>query len=167
MADREDKMGLFLIRHGDANPKSVDPSRSLSPRGVEEASTLASFLSSLRVKPDCMFSSDKKRALMTATIIASALKFDEERIIVSENLSPAANPGDLGRFISSHDPKGTIIVVGHLPSIGNLTSYLITPERDTFVAIEFDTCGVAYLEGDDVAEPGGFVLKILISPALI
>lgn len=163
----EDKLRLYLVRHGDALSKLVDPLRSLSPRGVEEASALASFLSSTGVKPDNMFSSDKKRAFMTAMIIAGALKFDEERIIVSEKLSPAADPEELVRFISSHDPKGTIIVVGHLPSIGNLTSYLITPDGDISVALEFDTCGLAYLEGDDVAGSGGFVLKFLVSPAIL
>jgi hypothetical protein len=48
-----------------------------------------------------------------------------------------------------------------------LASYLITPSGDVTTSMSFETGGVAYLEGDDVSRPGGFVLKTLISPGLM
>ncbi|NIO17591.1 MAG: phosphohistidine phosphatase SixA [Deltaproteobacteria bacterium] len=165
--ERESRLGLFLVRHGEANPKSVDPSRSLSPRGQEEAASVGSFLSSLKVKPDQIYASDKIRAIKTAAIISGFLKFDEEKIIVSDALGPEANPEDVASLLSRNDPGGTIVVVGHMPSIGRFAGHLITTGREAVVSIDFDTCGVAYLEGEDVLEPGSFVLKALVSPKII
>ena len=73
----------------------------------------------------------------------------------------------LFRSLSRNDPGGTIVVVGHMPSIGRFASHLITTGGDAVVSIDFDTCGVAYLEGEDFLEPGSFALKALVSPKII
>ncbi|NIS73884.1 MAG: phosphohistidine phosphatase SixA [Deltaproteobacteria bacterium] len=160
-------MKLYLVRHGQANPESVDPGRSLSERGLEESVAVGKFLSSLRVKPDYIFTSQKLRAVKTAEIIAGIIEYDKDRIVISEELVPNAYPEAIGGYLTSFGPLLNVIVIGHLPSIGMLASYLITPSGDVSASISFETGGVAYLEGDDAGRPGGFVLKTLISPWLI
>jgi phosphohistidine phosphatase len=158
---------LYLVRHGEANPESVDPGRSLSERGVEEVVAVGKFLLFLRVKPDYIFTSQKSRAVHTAEIIAGSLEYDKDKIIISGDLNPKAYPEAIGGYLSSFGPFDEVIVIGHLPSIGMLASYLITPSGDVTTSMSFETGGVAYLEGDDASRPGGFVLKTLISPGLM
>lgn len=161
------ELKLYLVRHGEANPDSVDPGRSLSERGLEESFAVGKFLSSLRVKPDYIFTSEKLRAVKTAEIIAGSLEYDKDKIIITGELNPKANPEAIGDYLSQFGPFDEVIVIGHLPSIGMLASYLITPSGDVSASMSFETGGVAYLEGDDAGRPGGFVLKTLISPGLM
>lgn len=165
--EKEAALRLYLIRHGEANPVSIDPSRTLTAKGVDDAVTVGKFLSSLHVNPDCIFSSDKSRAIKTAGIISSILECSDDRVIASRELNPNAYPEGMCSLVTSYGPADTVIIVGHMPSIGLLTSYLITSDRTVDASISFETCGVAYLEGDNLGKPGGFILRMLLSPTLI
>lgn len=160
-------MKLILVRHGEAKPGSVDPNRSLTQRGVEDSATVGKFLSSLRVRPASIFTSDKLRAFKTAEIIAGILSFDKERIVASDEFSPMAPVDAIVSCLTAQGVNEEAIIVGHQPSIGMFAGYLITPVEGAGVAIAFETCGVALLEGDDLSKPGGFVLKTLVSPGLL
>ncbi len=53
-------MMLYLMQHGKAKPKEVDPERSLSDEGVEEVERVAAFLEKAGIKVAEIFHSGKR-----------------------------------------------------------------------------------------------------------
>jgi bisphosphoglycerate-dependent phosphoglycerate mutase len=90
--DTAPRLRLYLIRHGEIEHAAMgkligQTDVALSKRGVEQARRLAEKLSSVRV--DAVYSSDLRRARLTAEIIA-------ERNRVSARLSAAWREIDMG-----------------------------------------------------------------------
>src|SRR5512139_2014144 len=67
-------MRLYLVRHGEALPREVDPERGLSNEGRQEAEKVAAFLKGLAIEVEAVWESGKKRATQTAEIMASAVR---------------------------------------------------------------------------------------------
>lgn len=85
---------LLLIRHGSTlqNEAGVLLGKSnigLSPRGIDEANVLATFLTSFEI--DAVFSSPQERAIETAQVLANRLKLHLE-------ICPALQERELGPF---------------------------------------------------------------------
>jgi phosphohistidine phosphatase len=136
-------MRIYLVRHGDANPKEQDPDRHLSDRGRREVAKMAAFLKPLGLKVDAIWHSGKPRAQETAEALAGAV----------------ASGGGLSRRkgLSPDDPiepvaeeliagAADIMIVGHLPFLGGLASLLLTGRADA-EPVDFAKCGVVCLEG--------------------
>ena len=47
-------MRVYLVRHGDANPKEVDPHRGLSAKGLRDVQKMAAFLKPLGIQVGAM-----------------------------------------------------------------------------------------------------------------
>lgn len=84
---------LHLIRHGETNnnaDKTLIQGRSiaeeLNERGKRQASVLGQRLRKEGVHFDMIFSSTAERSRNTAEIVADALEFPKEKIILSEDL---------------------------------------------------------------------------------
>lgn len=82
--DSAPRLRMYLIRHGEIEPASMGKligrtDVALSERGVEQARRLAEKLSSVRL--DAVYSSDLRRAIRTAEIIAG---HNQERTRLSE-----------------------------------------------------------------------------------
>jgi phosphohistidine phosphatase len=115
-------MYLYLVRHGEANPKEIDPERHLSEKGMEEVSEMAAFAKCARVKVDEIWHSTKERARRTAIILAEAVP--HKNIVEREGLSP----NDPITGIASEIDKihENIMIVGHLPFLDLLAAKLST-----------------------------------------
>ena len=74
-------MRKFLILHGNALPKDVDPERGLSESGKQDVANVAAFLARGSVQVERIFHSGKKRAWETAELFRVCLigdgNFDE------------------------------------------------------------------------------------------
>jgi phosphohistidine phosphatase len=117
-------MILILLQHGEAKPETIDPERSLSEKGEQQARKAADFLKRLPFYPDLIVHSGKKRAKETAEIICFALggiKI-EERKGIGPNDDIAPLKMELLR------ENRTILVVGHQPFLGKLASALMEKE---------------------------------------
>jgi len=113
-----------LLQHGDAKPETVDPERSLSEKGEQQARKAADFLKRLPFYPDLIVHSGKKRSKETAEIICFALggiKL-EERAGIGPNDDIAPLKTELLR------ENRTILVVGHQPFLGKLAASLMEKE---------------------------------------
>lgn len=116
-------MKLYLMRHGEAELGGPDNERALSAKGKGSVLQLAHFLSPLKLEIAHLFHSDKLRASETASLIERALQLKYPKL-VRPDLDPNAAIHDFLNELSFS--AGDVFVVGHLPYLGKLASYLTT-----------------------------------------
>jgi phosphohistidine phosphatase len=121
---------LWLVRHGEAVPESVDPSRPLSAEGIGSIKKAAQNIAAGISRLDLVAASGKLRARQTAEIIAAAAGYAADRIVETKVLSPGAAPGDFLSFLEEHEENESILCVGHLPSIAIFASVLLSSGGD-------------------------------------
>lgn len=134
-------MYLYLVRHGEALPENVDPEQHLSEKGMEDVSEIAAFMQCAEVKVDEIWHSVKERAKRTAAIISEAVP--HQNILEREGLKP--NDPIEGIAEEIKDIHENVMIIGHLPFLGRLVSYLLAGSSDLEV-IKFESAAVACLE---------------------
>ena len=92
--------------------------------------------------------SGKKRALQTAEIFMQAIE-PEAGISKAAGLAPL---DDVTQFASTLNRDEDIMVVGHLPFMDKLASFLIAGSTERTV-IQFQNSGIICLETEDASEP--------------
>lgn len=134
-------MALYLIQHGRNLDKSVDPEKGLSPEGEAEVRRMAEVAAGYRVPVRSIHHSGKKRANQTADIFAVALA-PVHGVHEVAGLSPLDDVRPVGDGLSPDDDR---MLVGHLPFMERLASYLVTgnPDRPVF---RFQNGGVVCLD---------------------
>jgi phosphohistidine phosphatase len=120
-------MDLWLVRHGEAVPDRVDPTRPLSPEGARAVSAVAETLAGRMGPFDLVASSGKKRALQTAAILGEAAGYPAERVVETGALSPNATPESFLDFLAGSAEAERLMCVGHLPSIAAFASFFLSP----------------------------------------
>ena len=114
-------MDLILWRHGEAE-ESVDGDddlqRPLTPRGQRQAKRMAEWLD--RQLPDGLrvLASPAVRAQQTAQALGRKFKLRDE-------LAPVATPDDLRALVQWPRGRGTVLVVGHQPVLGQAAARLL------------------------------------------
>ena len=120
-------MKLYLVQHGDALARDVDPERPLSDRGQHEVQAMAGFLRQAGIRARCVQHSGKRRAEQTAAMLAEAVLMAGR---------PQAVPGiapndDVGVFADSIAGwTEDTLVVGHLPFMARLVALLLTGDAE-------------------------------------
>jgi phosphohistidine phosphatase len=119
-------MDLWLVRHGEAVPNSVDPARPLSTDGIRSLSAAASALSGEIGRLDLVATSGKLRARQTAEIFCAAAGYPAGGIEETKALSPDATPEMFLAFMEEQRGRENILCVGHLPSLALIASALLS-----------------------------------------
>ena len=136
-------MALLLVQHGKALTPEIDPERGLSEEGIAEVERIASTAKRYAVPVSAIKHSGKKRAQQTADIFASTLNPDGG-VKQRNGLNPLDDVVPLARTLNVGD---NIMLVGHLPFMERLTSYLITGNPDRPV-MKFQNGGIVCLDHD-------------------
>lgn len=138
-------MKLYLVQHGDALTKDVDPGRPLSPRGEKDVQRIAGFLEQAGILVEKVVHSGKVRAHQTAEILGDKilLKGEVEAI-------PGINPDDpVEEFsVKVQKLKHDTMVVGHLPFVARLTAHLVTGDAEQTV-MAYKPGSIVCLEQDE------------------
>jgi phosphohistidine phosphatase len=139
-------MALYLVQHGKSLSKDQDPEQSLSDEGAAEVERIAEVAGHYGVRVRCIQHSGKKRAQQTAEILAVTLKPDKG-VSVRTRIAPL---DDVTLIAGELHPEDGLMLVGHLPFMERLTSYLVAGmiERPVF---KFQNGGIVCLD----REPGG------------
>jgi len=150
-------MALLLVQHGKCLSKEEDPERSLSEEGVEDVCRIADVAEAYEVYVPRIVHSGKKRARETAKMFAAVLT-PSYGIDEIEGINPMDNVSD---FAETIDPNEDLMVVGHMPFLDRLTSFLITGSVDKSV-FKFQNGGIVCL----VKEPenASWVIKWTLMP---
>ena len=150
-------MALYLIQHGKSLPKDQDPDQGLSEDGTTETERIAGIAQGYGVRVSQIRHSVKTRARQTAEILARALK-PQNNIQEISGIKPM---DDVAACAAKIDPDENVMLVGHLPFMERITSYLITGSIDQPL-IKFQNSGIVCLDKDP--ETQGWVIKWTLMP---
>jgi phosphohistidine phosphatase len=124
-------MDLILWRHADAlSDESIDDAaRPLTGKGRKRATTIATWLDKHLPDGARVLSSPAKRAVQTAECLCE--RFDR-KLIVDPQLAFGADCAALLAAAGWPDNRHPVVLVGHQPAMGRLTSLLLFGEEHAF-----------------------------------
>ncbi len=154
-------MNIYLVQHGKPVPKEQNPDKSLSDRGRDDVMKMADFLKKIGIEVETVFHSGKTRAKQTAEIISSKINPGKESQ-KREGLSPL----DDVKIIAEEIKKGQkdFMIVGHLPHMGKLVSFLTTGS-DSSQVVNFQQGGVVCLRTNE--EEKNWAIAWMLVPEII
>jgi phosphohistidine phosphatase len=151
-------MKLYLVQHGDAEPKSVDPARPLAERGRQETGRVAALAARLGLEVGQIRHSGKTRAEQTAAVLGEALSPPGGVVAVS-GLAPKDNVGPVAQAVACE--TGPVMLVGHLPFLARLVGLLLTGDPDR-TAVQFRNSAIVCL----TREEEGWQVAWLLTPEM-
>ena len=134
-------MPLYLVQHGKSLPKDMDPKKGLSQEGIEETKRIAQVAAGYKVPVTLIAHSGKTRARQTAEIFTELLK-PEKGIEEQKGLKPMDDVTTLSGILEDRE---NLMLVGHLPFMERLTSFLITGDIEKPV-FKFQNSGIVCLD---------------------
>jgi phosphohistidine phosphatase len=150
-------MALYLVQHGKNQPKEVDPEKGLSAEGRAEVERIAAAAMARNIRVAQIRHSTKTRARQTAAIFQTALK-QTGPMQEMEGIKPL---DDVKRTAGELSAEQNLMLVGHLPFMERLTSFLITGSSEKRV-IKFQNGGIVCL--DKEPETGHWFIKWTLMP---
>jgi phosphohistidine phosphatase len=137
-------MRLYLVQHGEAVPKEIDPDRPLSPQGENDIKRIAGFLKASGIPVKRILHSGKTRARQTADI----MKHDLLKNAPVETIDGIAPNDPVETFAMKVPTLGTeVMIVGHLPFMAKLMAWLVTAD-ETRSLVAYQPGSVVCLEQD-------------------
>ena len=152
-------MEIYLMQHGPALPKDQDPDEGLSPEGKERIHASAQALKRMGVTLDAILSSPKKRSKETAAIVAEALGFPPGQILETIKVKAMTPPGETVQALSELSAPHRVLVAGHLPSVAEVASFLLT--EGPKATIQFEMGGCCCIDVEDLSAHSGRLLWYL------
>lgn len=156
-------MALYLTQHGLSTPKVLDPQKGLTDDGRGETERIAGVAKGYEIKVAKIVHSGKKRAEETAAIFHQTFILHTPLEVISD-----INPlDDVCIFAATVVPEADLMVVGHMPFLQRLVSYLTTGSKETRV-YQFQNSGIVCL--DATKETGGnydWFIKWTLNPNII
>jgi phosphohistidine phosphatase len=152
-------MKLYLVQHGKAVAKDVDPGRPLSQLGHAEVKHLVELLSG-RIEVSRVVHSGKMRAQQTAEIFLARIA-DGLSLEAISGIGPNDSVKDFAYQVKSRDED--LLVVGHLPFMAKLVSLLLTESADSDI-VSYSPGSIVFLES---LGGGDFQLQWMIRPELL
>ncbi len=138
-------MRLYLVQHGDALTKDVDPDRPLSEQGRADISRLVAWLVSSDVAVSRICHSGKTRARQTAELLGSVLEAGG-KIHPAEGLGPNDPPEVLLQQLQIVDED--TLIASHLPFVARVVSQAVAGSPDLQL-VEFRPGSIAVVERDE------------------
>lgn len=112
-------MNLILWRHADAESGMPDDERRLTAKGIKQAEHMAAWLKERLPKDAVILASPARRARETAQALTR--KFE-----VTEEVGTGANSQAVLKVAGWPHGEGTVVVVGHQPTLGQTAALLLT-----------------------------------------
>ncbi|WP_235041986.1 phosphohistidine phosphatase SixA [Vreelandella profundi] len=138
---------LLIMRHGEAAPGFPDNARRLTPRGMQEADTMARWLAQRVAKGELLmpslYASPYVRAQQTAQALSDALGIGHETL---DFITPDDAPAAISDWLLEQEDGAPIMLVSHMPLVGNLTSWLV--EGSYAQGVGFPTAAIVELKAE-------------------
>lgn len=147
-------MELILWRHADAERGEDDLERRLTVKGKKQARRIAKWLSNRLPRRVIVLASPARRAIQTAATLT-------DRFRIVPQLDSRAAAGEILAAAGWPDGEGTVIVVGHQPSLGRAAALCLTGRE---IAWSMKKGGIWWLDGGRDEEPRRAALRAVISP---
>ena len=112
-------MDLILWRHADAEDGTPDEARNLTAKGEKQAQLMAEWLKSRLPENTKILVSPTQRTQQTAKALTK--KFETAKVI-----GPGADATTVLVAAGWPDAKGTVVVVGHQPTLARVAAFLLS-----------------------------------------
>lgn len=156
-------MKLYLVQHGKAKDKQVDPDRPLTNEGVRDVRKVGEFLAQHgKHQLDGIYHSGKTRARETAETFAEYLP-PGRGVFESDDLSPLDDPAIWEERLMQAGED--LMLVGHLPYMSKIAALLLCGDAEQNV-VDFYNGGVVCLGLEDDDEPE-WSLSWAVTPELL
>lgn len=152
-------MDLILWRHADAEDAkagTADTDRRLSVRGLHQAEEMAAWLRAHALRDPRVLASPAERARQTAEALKLPFKVDRR-------IGIGASTADLIGAADWPDCRGTVILIGHQPSLGRLAALLLAGEEADWT---IKKGGIWWFSNRVRADETQTVLKAVANPSV-
>lgn len=112
-------MDILLWRHADAEEGADDAARALTPKGLKQADRMGAWLNARLPKGARVIVSPAVRAQQTASALARDAK-------TNSRVAPGAQPAAVLEAAGWPCGSGTVVVVGHQPTLGAAAALAVT-----------------------------------------
>jgi phosphohistidine phosphatase len=153
-------MKIYLVQHGEACAKEVDPDRPLTDQGKADVERLAAFLKRAGIQVERVIHSGKLRAAQTAERLAHAIAAGVE-LESCTLLNPNDNPKTFDW--QSESRYQDTLVVGHLPFMAKLVSHLLIEDENRLITA-WQPGSIVCLQREDA---GSWRINWMIRPELL
>lgn len=153
-------MDVILWRHADAEPGLPDLERALTPKGRKQARRVAEWLHGRLPGNAKIYASPARRAQQTAQALSDVA---HRKFRTVEELAPGASVDDVLAAIDVASAKGTVVVVGHQPTLGQVVSRLLGADEPDW---SIKKGGLVWLTQRESKGEAGPVVRAVISPDL-
>jgi len=147
-------MNLILWRHADAEDGIPDEQRRLTAKGQKQAKKMATWLEAHLPAGWRVMVSPATRTCETA----GALTAD---FVIDSALSTSATPQGLLKAAGCPDGRGTVVVVGHQPTLGAAAGLALTGVIQPW---NVKKGSIWWLSRDD---EGGMTVRAVLAPGIL
>jgi phosphohistidine phosphatase len=147
-------MDLILWRHADAEDRVPDDTRALTAKGEKQARRMAQWLEERLPKGVRILASPAKRAQQTASALTN-------RYETLGELGTAAGPQSILDAAGWPDAGGTVVVVGHQPTLGQAAALAMTGRPGAWSLKKGAVWWLESRDGDDV------ITRAVIAPDVL
>ena len=155
-------MEIYLMQHGPNLSKDEDPEEPLSPDGKRQVSKAAKAIKRMGLKFDVIIASPKSRSQQTAALVAETVGFPVEAIVETQKIKAMTPAEETIAYLAQFNEKDSILIAGHLPSLAEVASALLTSGSTT--TIQFERGGIGRIDVDKLPSHGG-KLRWYLTPA--
>ena len=146
-------MELILWRHAEAEGGEPDLARRLTPKGRRQAERMAGWLEARLPEDYQLVASPAARAQETARALSKSIR-------TVDTVAPGAQPKDILAAAGWPSAGGTVLVVGHQPTLGQAISLLLTGAARPWRLRKGAICWLEQRPGEQPA----VALKVLLPP---
>ena len=157
-------MQIYLMQHGDCLTEEEDPQQPLSPEGRQSLEKIAKALERMGLTVDKIVTSPKERARQTAEIVAPAVGVSGDAILKTELVKAMTPPALTVKYLEQLAQFGSVLVVGHLPSLAGVASSLLT--EGAGAAIQFERGGLGRIDVESLPTHEGR-LRWYMTPGML
>lgn len=118
-------MDLILWRHAEAEEGFPDEARQLTQKGEKQAARMADWMKGRLPEDAKILVSPARRTRQTA----DALKRD---YAISPELATGASVAAVLGAVDWPDGEGTVVVVGHQPTLGQVAAHLLAGSQESW-----------------------------------
>ena len=146
-------MEIYLMQHGPNLSKDEDLEESLSPEGEAQVSKAAQAIKKMDLTFDVIIASPKKRSQQTAALVAKAVGFPVDSIVETEKVKAMTPAEETIRYLEEFQGKQSVLITGHLPSLAEVASFLLT--SGSKATIQFERGGIGRIDVESLPTSEG------------
>ena len=151
-------MDLILWRHAEAEEGKADLERELTAKGRKQAARVAEWLQQRLPAQYAVIASPAARAQQTAQALGGRFKTEK-------TIAPGASVSALLQAAQWPDHKGTVILVGHQPDLGQAAAFLVAGSKTESWSLKKG--GLWWITNRIRDDENQVVVRAVVSPDLL